>query len=691
MIHALTAETVRNAVQAESQQDHPNARLSDAFATNSSVEQAMLRGQAFFLRSQKPDGHWVGELEGDTILESEYLLLLAFLGKHNTPLGHKCGRYLLEKQLPTGGWGQYPGAKLDISASVKGYFTLKLLGYSADMEPLARARKAILAAGGADAVNSFTRYYLAIMGQIPYAQCPAVPPEIALLPNWFPVNLYSVSSWSRTIIVPLSIVWAHRPCVQTAAEYGISELFLTPPETWPLPRCPGMPASNALFSWERFFRWIDSTIKTSERLNLLPRQAAIAKCKDWMLERFQGSDGLGAIFPPMIWSVIALRCLGYSDDSPELGYCYERLDGLLIEDEHTARLQPCKSPVWDTAIALRALTASGLSSENPAMQKASHWLLSQEVTRKGDWAAKAHCPPGGWCFEYANEFYPDLDDTAMVAMALDELYPVQAKGAPSSQNIMAFTASSTEQAKAKLLTREKTRDAVQRGMAWMLGMQNKDGGWGAFDKDNNASFLCHVPFADHNAMIDPSTPDLSARVLEALGGLGLGLEHLAVKRCVHYLRATQEEDGAWFGRWGVNYVYGVWQVIVGLRAVGIPHTDPAIQQGLHWLIRHAHPQGGWGESADSYENPSLRGQGAVTASQTAWGLMGMSAAGAAKHPAAINAVRWLLKNQNEAGSWDESEFTGTGFPLVFYLRYHLYPAYFPLMALGKWSAAIRDR
>ena len=442
--------------------------------------------------------------------------------------------------------------------------------------------------------------------------------------------------------------------------------------------------------------------------------------------RFDRSDGLGAIYPPMVWSIIALKCLGYPDDSPEMQYCREELQKLVIEDQEagTARLQPCKSPVWDTAIAVRALAASGVQPDDPAMCRAIDWLLDRQIKRRGDWTETVAAEPGGWAFEYANDFYPDNDDTAMVLMALQ----TQFSGGPATRDalphgncpdfrghrgeavvdengtvpfaapldapfnaarpIAPLPAGSSAEDQQRVAQLGDVVSAINSGRQWMLAMQNRDGGWGAFDRNNNREFLCHVPFADHNAMIDPSTPDLAGRVLEALGQLGHRRGEPAVDRAIDYIRREQYADGSWFGRWGVNYIYGTWQAITGLVAVGVPTDDPAIVSAADWLVVHQQACGGWGESADSYESPHLRGQGTPTASQTAWAILGLLAAGMERHAAVARGIRYLTAMQNDDGTWDEAEFTGTGFPRVFYLRYHYYPIYFPLLALSNWAVKV---
>src|SRR5262245_15719861 len=630
----------------------------------------------WLLARQHSDGHWCAELEGDTILESEYILLLAWLGQEQSRIARKCAAYIVEKQLPTGGWAMYPGGKMEISGSVKAYFALKLTGHDPQADYMCLAREAIRTAGGADAVNSFTRFYLALLGQLSYEHCPAVAPELVLLPKWSPINIYRMSAWSRTILVPLSIMWAYRPQRSISPDRGISELFIRDPANWPPLRCPGLTQEHGWFSWEQFFRTADSCLKWLESRRWTPfRRKALAAAERWMTTRFAHSDGLGAIFPPIIWSVIALKCLGYDENSAEMRYNFDQLKGLTIEQQHTAHLQPCLSPVWDTALALRAMAASlGGTGVSPVLSagvstvrqfpedRAVNWLLDKEVTRRGDWAEYAASPPAGWFFEYHNEFYPDVDDTAMVMIALRELDSKQ-RGVTS---------------------------ACERARKWILAMQNRDGGWGAFDRDNDADFLCRVPFADHNAMIDPSTPDLTGRALEALAMWGQKPDDPSIRRGIDFLRRTQERDGAWFGRWGVNYIYGTWQSLVGLATVGVSTADPAIKRGANWLLNHQHACGGWGESADSYEQPELRGRGPVTASQTAWAVLGLMAAGLHNHRAVERGIYYLLDTQRPDGGWDELEYTGTGFPRVFYLRYHYYPIYFPLLALAQYQRGARS-
>jgi squalene-hopene/tetraprenyl-beta-curcumene cyclase len=643
------------------------AALPAKDAATLSPVQAIGRTSAWLEHQQFPDGHWRGPLEGDTILESEYILLLAWADRLVGPNAEAAARRILAEQLPAGGWAIYPRGPVDVSASVKAYLALKLVGHDPASAPMRKARAAIAAAGGPQAVNSFTKFYLALLGQLPYAACPAVPPEIVLLPDWFPVNLLRVSAWSRTMIVPLSLMWAFQPVRPVARERGIAELFTDSPAVANRSREGG---------WARFFRGVDRVMKACEVVGFVPLRArAVQACRRWMLERFDGSDGLGAIFPPIVWSIIAFRALGCDEDAAEVRESWRQLERLVErQPDGRVRLEPCRSPVWDTAIsAIGLVEAANLTQQvhaRTAAERGIDWLLDHELRTPGDWERGMpqgqQVEPSGWCFQYANRFYPDIDDTAMVLVALATWRRLEAIDSP-----------------AFLRRRARVDAAVERAVAWLEAMQSSDGGWGAFDRDNSLAFLCKVPFADHNAMIDPSTPDVSGRVLEAFGKLGLRPGRLAVDRGVAYLRAAQEPSGGWFGRWGVNYIYGTWQALEGLRALDLGAGDPAIDRGADWLEAHQQTDGGWGESPESYADPGLAGVGMATASQTAWGIAGLVAAGRSDSRAVERGIAWLLERQDTAGCWAESEFTGTGFPQVFYLRYHYYRIYFPLVALCR--------
>ncbi len=627
------------------------------------VTTSLDRGGNGLLARQNPDGHWVGELEGDTILESEFLLLLAFLGRNDDPRVKPLANYLRTKQLPEGGWANYPGGPAEVSVSLKAYFALKIAGDDAAEPHMVRAANVIRGLGGAEATNSFTRFYLALLGQVPYAACPSVPVELVLLPRWFFFNIYAMSAWSRTIFVPLSIVDAFKPVTKLPESMHIRELFLHPPET---PRWPAKPTTQ-WFSWPNFFLGLDWVLKKVERFRLTPlRKYAVRKALAWMRERCDESDGLGAIFPPIIYHAVVLKCLGTPADEPEMTWVLKQLDDLGIEENGALRLQPCLSPVWDTALSLIGLADAGLSEDSEQIERAVQWLLDKEVSQPGDWSKTVRgVEPGGWFFEYRNAPYPDVDDTAMVLIAL---------------------------ARTGYATRSVAHPAIHRGLNWLVAMQNSDGGWAAFDRNINNEILTKVPFADHNAMLDPSCPDITARVLESLSHYGYRVGQGNVDVAVRFILSHQEESGAWFGRWGVNYIYGTWQVLVGLEAVGYDMNSLPVRRAVRWLKESQNADGGWGESCRSYDEPELAGRGESTASQTAWAILGLLAAGEADCAEVRAGVEYLVGTQNADGGWTEEAFTGTGFPRVFYLKYHMYPVYFPLMAISRYAqnaAAVR--
>ena len=620
------------------------------------LAEAMDSTARWLIEQQHDDGFWVGELEGDTILESEYVLLMAFLGREWDPVCVKACRYLRDRQLPEGGWSIYPGGPAEVSASVKAYFALKLVGVASDEPDMVLARDAVLALGGAQACNSFTRFYLALLGQIDYKDCPTVPPELVLIPSWLEFSLAAMSAWTRTIVVPLSIMSALRPVRRLDPALGIGELFRDD-----LPHRPSRRTPEPL-SWTNFFLALDRGLKWADRwLPKAWRRPGISAAHRWMLEHLENSDGLGAIFPPMIYTVIALRCLGYDDDSAVVRWAHRQLEDLMIEEDGKVRLQPCVSPIWDTAIATIALADGRVPAHHPALIRAVRWLLDKEVRRAGDWhARRPGVEPTGWHFQYNNEFYPDVDDTAMVLLALQ-------------RTVMADDPA--------------VQAATRRGVDWLLAMQNRDGGWAAFDADIDNEVLTRVPFADHNAMLDPSCADITARVLETLGILGYRAEHPAIARALDYLWTTQEPEGCWYGRWGVNYIYGTWQVLQGLKAIDFPTDHAAVSKAANWLESVQQADGGWGESCRSYDDPSWMARGETTASQTAWAVLGLVSAGRASSDSARRGIRYLVERQNADGTWDEDVFTGTGFPRVFYLKYHLYRVSFPLMAIGRFEAA----
>ncbi len=695
--------------------DEQNSMMFDDVLKSVALNHAINGASQYLLDLQAADGHWCAELEGDSILESEYILLLAYLGQGQSEKALKAARYLLSIQNSDGGWSMYPGGPSEVSATVKGYLALKITGHAPETEPMQRALVAARCAGGVEAVNSFTRYYLALLGLIPYAKCPAVPPELILIPKWFPISIYSMSAWSRTIVVPLSLLWSFQPKTTLPEDCRIDELFLNPPRELSL-KSSSMDvveshSNSSWMPWKSFFRGVDQVIKVFERLKLKPfRSWANKKCEQWILERFEKSDGLGAIFPPIVWSIIGLKCLGHDLESPSVKEAMKQLDDLIIEEDGMIRLQPCKSPVWDTAIAMLALREAGIEAGDDSIRGAVKWLLSKEVRQKGDWSVnRPDVEPAGWYFEYRNEFYPDVDDTIMVLMALAKCLPgvnqsdwsiellksrkwMFSTDVTSTQANTILTGSSPSYTAAlqEMVDVQPMIDAMRRGLNWIISMQCKDGGWAAFDVDNTCDLLTHVPFADHNAMIDPSTADITARVLEMMGCLGLDAKLPEVQRGLKFVMSHQEKDGSWYGRWGVNYLYGTWQVLVGLREIGVSPEDSRMQDGAKWLLLHQNPDGGWGETAASYDDPMLKGLGPSTASQTSWALMGLMAAGFHAHTAVEKGIQFLMTTQTDEGTWEETEFTGTGFPRVFYLRYHFYRHSFPLMAMGRYRELIEN-
>jgi squalene-hopene/tetraprenyl-beta-curcumene cyclase len=629
-----------------------------------SARGALEAARTYLLSIQGEDGHWCGELEGDTILESEYILTMIFLGRGNDPRVRKAAESLRRQQLDEGGWSIYPGGPAEPSASVKAYFVLKYVGDSESAPHMERARRKILALGGVEACNSFTKTYLAMFRQYDWNRCPAVPPEMILLPKKFIFNIYEMSSWSRAIVVPLSIIWALKPTCTVPEHANIPELFV---------RRPGM-SLNAILPvslravMTTVFHGLDRSLKVVERLPTKPlRNKALERAERWILRRLENSDGLGAIFPPIVNTIFALRALGYAVQHPVIQQQVRELEKLIIEEEETLRVQPCFSPVWDTALAVTALLEAG-PADDPAVLAAARWLLGKEVKQSGDWEVKVPgVKPGGWYFEYANEYYPDCDDTAEVLTGLSQItLPNAAED-------------------------DQRRAALDRALDWVLAMQNKDGGWGAFDRNCNMEILTFVPFADHNAMIDPSCEDITGRVLEALSIRGFDRSHPAVRRGVEFLLRKQEADGTWFGRWGCNYIYGTWLALRGLEEAGVDLSQPRFRKAAAWLRGKQNDDGGWGELPHSYDDPQTKGQGPSTAAQTAWALMGLFATGDFESESVRRGIRYLEESQFSDGSWHDEYWTGTGFPSVFYLRYHLYAIYFPLQALATYLRGIGER
>lgn len=641
---------------------------------------------------QNDDGHWCAELQGDSILASEYLLMKFILGQENEPFRNeiddgscntgrspqlaKIANELRAQQTADGTWKQFPGGDIDLSATVKGYFALKLMGDDPDAPHMRKAHEAILAHGGAECCNSFTNFYLACLGQVSWNAVPAIPPEIVFIPNWFYFHLAKVAAWTRTMIMPLSIVTTLRPTRLLPEHLSINELFIDEKKRNTLTNT----TENCPDGWRRCFQCIDRGLKLLHTIGGTPaRKVAVERIVRWLLaragqEETAATDGLGAIFPPMVYLQIALQAFGYEREHAVIQRAERELDAFFIEDGNRIRIQPCFSPVWDTGIAAYALTDCGMTEDNPPLRSAAQWLHSKECHHRGDWQDNLDelVEPSGWWFEYHNAWYPDVDDTAMVAMALKRI--------GGRANI----------------------EAAKRGVRWIIAMQNDDGGWAAFDKTQHRRILEYVPFADHNAMQDPSCADITGRVLECLAWHGYSMRDEPVRRAAAYLQQQQQLEGCWFGRWGVNYIYGTWQAIVGPIRCGVDVREKWIQRAGAWMKSVQQLDGSFGETALSYTDRSLMGTGPSTASQTAWGAMVLQAIYGCDDPDLRRAIDWLAANQitekqaldatynvdcDPPGSWRELEFTGTGFPRVFYLRYHLYRLYFPVMAIGRYLAA----
>lgn len=630
--------------------------ISDSL--NAAAAGAIHRASNALLERQFREGYWWADLRADTTLESDYILMELWLhppvnGVWNPPNRARIGRAveaILDRQLEDGGFNVYLHGPSEVSASIKAYFALKVAGFTASDARMQRLRERILELGGLQAANSYVRINLSLFGLFPREACPSIPPEIALLPFNF---IYQMSSWTRAIVMALSIVHSANPQRPVPSGLTLEELFL--------PGAPMHPERDLkTLSWRNSFLVLDRFLKIWEQRGpRVIREYALRKCAEWMIARFDGSDGLGAIYPSMQYAIMALDVLGYPPHHPLRVEAQRQFDRLMIDDDRGFCMQPCFSPVWDTALAAFALA----ETEYPpidALRRCADWLLSKEVRRTGDWSVKRpNAAPSGWAFEFNNEFYPDVDDTAMVLLALEK-----------------FRATDDV----------KRRACIRRTIDWLLAMQGKDGGWAAFDVDNNWNILSYVPFADHNAMLDPSCPDITGRVIEALIRSGVAENHPAIKRGVTFLVRTQEPDGSWYGRWGVNYIYGTFLALRGLRAAGLSENEPGIQRALEFIRAYQNRDGGWGESCASYDenryvpNPS-------TPSQTAWAILALLAGGDIRSESLYNGIEYLVRTQRSDGNWNEDYCTGTGFPRVFYLTYTDYRNTFPLLALANYRKA----
>jgi squalene-hopene/tetraprenyl-beta-curcumene cyclase len=620
----------------------PNQTAPDAM-----LHEAITRAGAALARHQHADGHWLFELEADATIPAEYVLLEHFLDRIDPALESKIGVYLRSIQGAHGGWPLFHDGAFNLSASVKAYFALKAIGDDPDAPHMARARKAILAEGGAERTNVFTRAQLALFGQVPWRAVPVMPLEIMHLPLWFPFHLSKVSYWSRTVIVPLLVLMALRPMARNPHDVMIPELFRTPPaqvRDWI--RGPYRSV------WGRFFRAIDSVLRVVQpAFPSRGRSGAIEKAVRFVTERLNGDDGLGGIYPAIANSVMMFDTLGYPPEHPVAATAWSGVRKLLVVEDDRAYCQPCLSPVWDTGLAGHAMAEAGADTN-----AACAWLRERQILDVvGDWSVRRRgLRPGGWAFQYANPHYPDVDDTAVVGMLLHR------NGDPTY------------------------REAIERAREWIIGMQSSDGGWGAFEPENTHLYLNNIPFADHGALLDPPTSDVTARCVSFLAQIGMAAEDPVLASALAFLRREQEVEGSWFGRWGTNYIYGTWSVLCAFNAAGIGPDDPAMRRGADWLVSVQRGDGGWGEDEETYSDAPHGRYTESTPSQTAWAMLGLMAAGEADHPAVGRGVAYLVATQSEHGGWRELPYNAVGFPRVFYLRYHGYRRYFPLMALARY-------
>ncbi len=624
---------------------------------------ALKRSQDYLLEVQNPEGFWVGELMVDSTLVSDTVAYHHWNGKIDPAWQRKAVNHILSQQLPDGGWNIYYGGPAEVNATIKAYLALKLAGVPVTDPRMLKAREVANSLGGVPRMNTFSKLYLALLGLFPWKYVPTIPCEVLLIGKWFHVNFWEMSNWSRAMLVPLAIINHFKPTRRPKNNVTLDELY---PQGFH-ERDLALPPDPDRISLRNFFLWLDRLHKFAEVFaehGIHPfRKLALKKCEKWMLERFEGSDGLAAIFPAMLNSLIALKALGYADDHPEVLRAERELKRLEHETENSVRIEPCFSPVWDTAIVSICLSESGVPPNHPQMKRAADWLMDKEIRRRGDWIHKnpAKVEPSGWVFEYRNEWNPDVDDTAMVLLALRNI--------PTDN--------------------PKRRDeCFARGLKWMMTFQCKDGGWAAFDKDCTKNILEKVPFADHNAMLDPECADITARILELLGYEGWDARHPQVVAALDYIRAQQEADGSWYGRWGVNYIYGTWQVLRGVRALNLDMSQPWLQRARRWLESVQRADGGWGERCNTYDDPVFKGQGPSTASQTAWAVMGLCAFDDPHSPSLRRGIEYLIRTQNADGSWTEHETTGTGFPKVFYLKYDMYRNAWPLLALATYRKLV---
>jgi squalene-hopene/tetraprenyl-beta-curcumene cyclase len=626
------------------------------------VEGAIERAQAHILERQQSEGYWQAPLEANATMDAQYVFFNRFMGRERPDIERRLAERLLGLQLATGGWPLFHGGPPHLGVSVEALAALRMLDVDRDQPALRRAREFILDAGGLERAGAFTKIFLAYFGQIPWSAVPTLPAELMLVPAWTGASIYEMSSWARATVVPLLVLLAQRPRIEPPRGFTTQDLY----------RDVSAAGRMHFFkpyrkgSLEHLFVALDGAFKLWQhaRHNPLRARAIRAAC-EWIIEHQERDGGWGGIQPPMVNSPMALKAAGYPDDHPGIAHGIQAVDNFVTElPDGQLLMQPCISPLWDTALSAKALLDSGLAPNHPALVRAAGWLMNRQICRKGDWSVKnPDLRPGGWAFEFENDWYPDVDDSAVILMVLR-----------------------------RIVARDADRDhaVIARGLEWTLGMQSKNGGWAAFDTDNTLALLNRIPFADMEAMIDPPSADITGRVLELMGSFGFDSSDQRVRRALQFVWSTQHENGAWWGRWGVNYIYGTWSVLAGLRSLGEDLGDRRVRRAVEWLKSVQHDSGGFGESCSSYGDASLAGQGAPTASQSAWAVLGLLAGEDRLSSELLRAIEYLLRTQRSDGSWEEEPFTGTGFPSHFYLRYWMYRTYFPLMALGAFSRCLRE-
>ncbi|MCF8719261.1 squalene--hopene cyclase [Nitrospina gracilis] len=617
------------------------------------LDAAIARSCDHHFATQYPEGYWVEELESNVTITAEYIFLLHFLGLDQPERKERIKNYLLAQQRDHGGWTLYYGGPPDIGTTVEAYVALKMCGLPLDAPEMAKARQCIFSLGGVRKARVFTKIFLAMLGQIDWKWTPATPVEAVLLPTWFYFNIYEMSSWSRGTVVPLSVVCSLKPVWPLPTEQSVPEIFTG------ADRDMGVKNHNPGLNWSSMFMLADRVLKLLGKSSWKPfRKIAMRRAEKWILKHQEPEGDFSGIQPAMFNSVLALNLMGYPMDHPAIVKGMEGIDRFFIRQGDQEWMQACVSPLWDTAISCNALMDAGVPGDDPRIVKAVEWMMKKQVTRPGDWKIKnPHTPPGGWSFEFYNEAYPDTDDTAEILMSIHR------------------TAFSNTEWKEK---------EFQRALTWLMSMQSSNGGWGAFDQDNDHELFNEIPFADHGAMLDPPTVDVTGRILWMLGRIGHDPKDPRIEHALTFIRDSQEREGCWFGRWGVNYIYGTWLVLMGLSSIGEDMQSPMVRKAVDWLNSRQNADGGWGETCHSYSDYEYAGKGDSTKSQTAWALMALVEAGEVDSEAVRRGVEYLIATQLGNGSWYEDEFTGTGFPEHFYIRYHMYRQFFPLMALARY-------